>query len=285
MSSVYDLHTHSTASDGTLSPVELVRHARDMGVQVLAITDHDTTDGINAAAQEAAAVGISLIPGVEVSTSWGGCSIHLLGLGIEPDCAELQQGLAGVRETREQRAQEMGRRLEKAGITGAYAGARVFAAGTLVGRAHFARYLVETGHAATVRKVFQHYLKTGKPGYVATQWAPLEDAVSWIHASGGQALIAHPARYRFTRSKMRRLLSEFVEMGGDGMEVIAGSYTGDDIANMASHAREFDLLASVGSDYHGPENQWIEVGRLPQLPTGVRAVWQGWGEDIARLSA
>jgi predicted metal-dependent phosphoesterase TrpH len=285
MSSIYDLHTHSTASDGTLSPAELVRHAGDLGVQVLSITDHDTTDGVHEAEQEAAAVGIALIPGVEISTSWGNSGVHILGLGIDPECHQLQQGLAGLRETREQRAQEMGRRLEKNGISGAYAGARTFADGSLVGRVHFARYLVETGHAESVRQVFQHYLKMGKPGYVSTQWATIENAVSWIHAAGGQALIAHPARYRFTRSKMIRLLGEFVEIGGDGMEVIAGSYSKDDIANMARYTREFDLLASVGSDYHGPENQWIEVGRLPPLPTGVRAIWQGWSDDITKLSA
>ncbi len=285
MSSIYDLHTHSTASDGTLSPVELVRHARDIGVQVLALTDHDTTDGIDAAQQEAAAVGITLIPGVEISTSWGGGTIHLLGLGIDRGCRDLQQGLAGLRETRELRAEKIGRGLERSGISGAYAGAKRFATGAHIGRAHFARHLVEAGHAESMRKAFQKHLKVGRPGYVAAQWAPLEDVVNWIHTAGGQALIAHPACYSFTRSKMRRLLAEFVEMGGDGMEVVSASYNRDDIANMARHAIEFELLASVGSDYHGPENQWIEVGRLPPLPSGVKAVWQGWSGDRLRLSA
>ncbi len=285
MPSRYDLHTHSTASDGTLSPQELVRHAKDMGVQVLALTDHDSTEGIAAAKQEAIAVGITLISGVEVSTNWSGASIHLVGLGVDLECKELQSGLAGLRDLREQRAQEMGRRLEQSGISGAYDGARELAFGKLIGRAHFARFLVEAGHAESVRKVFKRYLKRGKPGYVASSWVALEEAVRWIHAAGGLALIAHPARYPFTNSKMRRLLGEFVEMGGDGLEVVSGSYSRDDVVNMARYAREFNLLASVGSDYHGPENRWIEVGRLPQLPVEVQPVWQRWGDDLSLLSA
>jgi predicted metal-dependent phosphoesterase TrpH len=276
MSLTIDLHSHSTASDGTLTPRELVRHAKHSGLACLALTDHDTTEGVAAAAAEAKVVGLGFIPGVEVSATWNAHVVHVVGLDIDPACALLQKGLLAQQAFRDWRAEEMGRRLEKAGIPGAYEGAKGHASGDLIGRTHFARFLVEAGHAKDVRKVFKQFLTCGKPGHVPGRWAGLEDAVAWIKAAGGQAVIAHPARYPFTRTKLRRLLAEFVEIGGEGLEVVSGSHSRDDNFTMARHAQDFGLWASAGSDYHGPENPWFELGRLPALPDGCRPIWQGW---------
>lgn len=284
MSLKFDLHTHSTASDGTLSPAELVARAAVAGIDALALTDHDTTAGVQEAAAEARRRGIWLIPGVEVSVTWESRVIHILGLGVDPQCETLQAGLGKLVNFRDWRAEEMGRRLEKEGIPGAFDGARSLSNGRLISRTHFARYLVEKGHVSSVRKVFQRYLVYGKPGYVNGRWAVLQEAVSWILAAGGQAVIAHPARYRLTRSGLRRLLGEFSAAGGVGLEVISGSHSRDDTYKMATFARDFGLLASAGSDYHGPENPWIDLGRLPGLPDICTPVWRDWALEQERLT-
>ena len=276
MSLKYDLHTHSTASDGTLTPRELVRHAARCGVDMLALTDHDSTEGVADAASEAIGLEVGLVPGVEISVSWCKQTVHLVGLGVDPDCRSLQEGLKKLREFRSWRAEEIARRLEKSGIPGAYEGAKALSSGTLIARTHFARYLVDQGHAPTLRKVFQHFLVRGKPGYVPGQWAELSEAVGWIRTAGGQAVIAHPARYPLTRTRLRRLLAEFIEAGGEGLEVVSGSHSRDDSFKMAKHAADFQLLASAGSDYHGPENPWIDLGRLPPFPAGTVPIWRGW---------
>jgi 3',5'-nucleoside bisphosphate phosphatase len=276
-----DLHSHSTASDGTLAPEALVARAAAAGVGVLALTDHDTTEGLAAAEVAATEVGVMLVPGVEVSVSWGGRTIHVVGLALEPANAALQEGLARLREYRLWRAEEIGRRLAKAGIPGAFAGARALSNGRLVGRAHFARFLVRQGHADDVRGVFRRFLLKGKPGHVPGEWARLEDAVSWIRGAGGQAVVAHPARYGFTAAKLRRLIGEFKEAGGTGMEVVSGSHSRDDCFVFARHAREHRLLASAGSDYHGPEDAWLELGRLPPLPDGCIPIWVDWALPAA----
>ena len=270
----YDLHSHSIASDGTLAPAELVNTAHAGGVQVLALTDHDTTEGLHGARERALELGLQLVPGVEISVSWQAQTIHVLGLNINPDCTELQAGLAGLREFRNWRAVEIGRRLAKAGIEGGTQGARALAKGSIVGRTHFAHFLVEHGHARSVREVFKRFLVNNKPGFVSGQWASLEDALHWIDRAGGMAVIAHPARYRMTASKLRRLIGEFREAGGLGMEVVSGSHTRDNISTMAALCRNEKLLASCGSDYHGPENPWVQLGQLPELPTGCTPVWQ-----------
>ena len=282
MSLTYDLHTHSTASDGTLAPAELVAHAAASGLDALALTDHDTTAGVAEAAAEARRRGILLIPGVEVSVTWEGRVVHVLGLGVDPQCKVLQRGLEKLVEFRDWRAQEMGRRLEREGISGAFDGAKALSNGRLISRTHFARYLVEKGHVTSVRKVFQRYLVHGKPGYVNGRWALLEEAVSWIRTAGGQAVVAHPARYRLTRTGLRRLLNEFTAAGGVGLEVISGSHSRDDNYKMAAFARDLGLLASAGSDYHGPENPWIDLGRLPALPETCVPIWRDWNPDDAR---
>jgi len=288
MPATYDLHTHSTASDGTLSPTELVRRARKAGVEVLALTDHDTTEGLAEARIAAGAAGIRLVSGVEISVTWSAMTIHVVGLGFREDDPVLQAGMAALREYRDWRAVEIGRRLEKAGIPGAFEGARAWSNGRLISRTHFARFLVEKGHAPTVRDVFKKFLLRNKPGHVSGRWAPLEDAVGWITGAGGQAVIAHPARYRLTRTKLRRLMGEFRECGGEGIEVVSGSHSKDECFTMARHAADTGLLASAGSDYHGPENPYVDLGRLQPMPHGVRPVWAEWPEsavDGLRASA
>ncbi len=276
MPSKHDLHSHSTASDGTLAPRELVRRAAAQGVEVLALTDHDITEGLAEATRAAADVGIRLVPGVEISVSWNRQTVHIVGLQIDPEQPELAAGLAGLREFRDWRAEEIGRRLARAGIDGAYEGARARSNGRLISRTHFARFLVDCGHFDDVRKVFKHYLVAGKPGHVAGEWASLEQALGWIHAAGGQAVVAHPARYKMTRSKRLRLLGEFRELGGAALEVVSGSHSRDDCFVMGRHARDLGLLASAGSDYHGPEHPWLELGRMPPLPEGCTPVWADW---------
>ncbi|MEJ2347500.1 MAG: PHP domain-containing protein [Gammaproteobacteria bacterium] len=271
----YDLHCHSTASDGTLEPEELVRHARSKGVDVLALTDHDTTAGVAQASAAARACGVLLVPGVEISVTWNRRTVHIVGVNVDPADEPLQRGLAGLRAFRRWRAQEIARRLDKAGIPGAEEGARRYAGGAIVGRTHFARFLVGAGHARQLRDVFKRFLVKDKPGYVPGQWASLADAVAWIRGAGGMAVIAHPARYGLTATKLRGLLGEFRDTGGEGLEVVTGSHSPQEILAMAGYAKGFGLLASCGSDYHGPEDPWIEMGRLPALPETCTPVWAG----------
>jgi hypothetical protein len=280
-----DLHTHSLASDGSLSPEALLHAARDAGVQMLALTDHDTTEGLEAARRCATDLGIRLVPGVEISVSWQAQTIHVLGLGIDRTNGELQQGLRRLREFRDWRAGEIGRRLARAGIGGALAGARAYASGTIIGRTHFARFLVDQGHAASVREVFRRFLVHNKPGYVAGEWAGLEEALQWIRNAGGVPVIAHPARYGMSSSKLRRLIGEFRALGGLGMEVVSGSHARDQVTAMGALCRNERMLASCGSDYHGPENCWIRLGELPALPPGCTPVWEceHWRDDARPL--
>jgi predicted metal-dependent phosphoesterase TrpH len=277
-----DLHTHSTASDGTLRPSELIARAASAGVRMLALTDHDTVEGLAEARRAAEAHGVELIDGAEISVTWRGRTVHVVGLRIDPGNPALGSGLAGLRSFRDWRAEEIGRRLAKKGIDGTYAGAKALSNGRLIGRTHFARHLVQRGLAANEREVFRHFLVHGKPGHVPGNWASLEDAVGWIRAAGGQAVIAHPARYKLTRTRLLQLLGELRELGGAGIEVVCGSHSRDDAFNFARHAREQGLLASAGSDFHGPlldlrTQPWVGLGRLPRLPDGCVPIWRDWG--------
>lgn len=282
----YDLHTHSIASDGILSPADLVNLAVARGVEVLALTDHDTLAGLAEAQMAADAAGLVLSPGVEVSVSWGGRTIHIIGLGVDTEDRGLSTGLTRLVQYRHWRAEEIGRRLAKVGIENAFEGAKALSNGRLVGRTHFARFLARRGHAPSVRDVFKRYLVKGKPGHVAGDWASLEEAVGWICGAGGQAVIAHPGRYRFTRAKMLRLIGELKELGGSGIEVISSSHSKDEQLVFARHARESGLLASVGSDFHGPEDSWVQLGRLAPLPTQCTPIWIDWEEqELSRAAA
>lgn len=274
MQTVYDLHTHSTASDGTLSPSALVGRARACGVHVLALTDHDTTAGIDEARRAAGSAPLALVAGVEISVTWQGGTVHVLGLHIDPANEGLQAGLARLQAFRRWRAEEIGRRLAKAGIDEAHAGARALAQGQLISRTHFARFLVEQGHAPDVRTVFKRFLVQGKPGHVPGRWAALEEAVEWIRCAGGLAVLAHPARYRLTATKLRRLVGELSGCGGEGIEVHSGSHGVHNSEAMAALARRMHVRASSGSDFHGPEHARVDLGGLPPLPSHCRPVWE-----------
>ncbi|MBG7601863.1 MAG: PHP domain-containing protein [Gammaproteobacteria bacterium] len=277
MDIIYDLHSHSTASDGTLTPTQLVQRAHEAGVSVLALTDHDSTEGITEAQQAASMCDLQLVPGAEISVTWTGRTIHIVALGINPHSPSLQQGLKKLVEFRHWRAEEIGRKLELKGIGGAYEAARTLSNGTLISRTHFARFLVEQGRAKDMRAVFRHYLVKGKPGHVHGEWASLDEAVGWIREAGGQAVIAHPARYRLTRTKLRKLIRDFRDAGGAALEVVSGSHSVDEAFTMAAHAKDYELLSSAGSDFHSPEQSWTELGRLPPLPHGCVPVWRDWG--------
>jgi 3',5'-nucleoside bisphosphate phosphatase len=273
----FDLHCHSTISDGTLAPVEIVRRAAANGVTVLALTDHDELAGLAQAAEAARADGIRFVPGVEISVTWAELTIHIVGLGIDPDNATLGAHLAHLRASRGRRAERIAAEFDRLGIRGTLEGAYGYAENPkLIGRAHFARFLVDRGVARDVASVFRHYLVRGKPGYVPQQWAELADAVAWIRASGGRAVVAHPGRYKLSHQELRRFLAEFKAAGGEGIEVVTGSHSPDQYATFARLARELDFLASRGSDFHGPEESHVDLGRLPPLPADLRPVWHDW---------
>ena len=269
----YDLHSHSTASDGSLSPTELVARAIEHNVDVLALTDHDGTEGVTEARQAVQGSSLRLISGVEISVTWGGTTIHIVGLNIDIGNRTLQQGLSDMRHYRIGRAEEIAKRLDKAGIPDALEGARKYASDIMLGRVHFAKFLVEHDYAKDINDVFKRYLVRNKPGYVPGEWASLEDAVNWITSAGGQAVIAHPARYKITATKLRRLIGEFKEAGGIGFEVVSGRQHPEEIKTMAALAEKFELFASRGSDFHSPDNTWVELGRLPELPESCVPIW------------
>lgn len=272
----YDLHSHSIASDGALSPEDLIARAIAQGVDVLALTDHDGTEGIDAARLASQNTDLTLIPGVEISVTWGGGTVHIIGLNVDANNADLQQGLMKMRMYRIDRAAKMAERLEKAGISGALDGARKYASDVMLGRLHFAQFLVEQGHAKNISDVFKRFLVRNKPGYVTGEWASLTDAVTWITAAGGQAVIAHPARYKMTATKLRRLVTDFKAAGGVGIEVVSGRQHPEEVKNLARLAEQFELLASCGSDFHTPDNTWVELGQLAALPKSCVPIWSTW---------
>ncbi|MDR1854464.1 MAG: PHP domain-containing protein [Azoarcus sp.] len=275
-----DLHSHSSISDGCLEPAALVRRAHAHGVDLLALTDHDELDGLAEAAREAESLGMNFIPGVEISVSFlDDTTIHIVGLGIDPANAELAQGLARVRSGREERAQHMAAALEKCGIHDTLQGARRFARNpAMIGRAHFARYLVASGVMPDVNTVFEHYLARGKPGFVSHQWASLEDAVGWIRAAGGVAVVAHPSRYhRLSTAGLERLFDDFAAAGGEAVEVVAGAHTPEEMKRFATVARRRGLLASRGSDFHCEGESPVDLGRCHELPPDLTPVWTRLG--------
>ena len=273
----YDLHCHSTASDGVLSPAQVVRRAAANGVAVLALTDHDEVAGLAAAAEAAGTAGIRLVPGVEISITWSGISIHIVGLGVNPANETLASNLDGVRSSRGRRAERIAAELDRLGIEGSLEGAYAYAENPkVIGRTHFARFLVQRGIASDVASVFKRDLARGKPGYVPHQWAELAEAVAWIRASGGRAVVAHPGRYKLPRAELRRFFDEFKAAGGEGIEVFTGSHSPAQYGEFARLAREFEFLASRGSDFHGPEESLADLGRLPRLPADLKPVWHDW---------
>lgn len=271
----FDLHCHSTISDGTLPPHAVVERAAKNGVTLLALTDHDDVSGYAEAAAAAANCQIDLVSGVEISIEWRGMPIHIVGLGFAPDAPELLAGLAGIRSGRVERARRMSDALARAGIGGVFTGAMKLATNpNLISRSHFARYLVSIGICNTTQSVFNNYLTPGKPGYVEHKWVELAAAVAWIKNAGGVAVVAHPGRYKLSGEKMRQFLSEFRDAGGQAIEVVSGSHSPDHVLHFARLARYFGFHASSGSDFHCPDESYIDLGRLATLPEDLKPVWR-----------
>jgi len=273
---VIDLHLHSRASDGALAPAALVALAQSRGVTLMSLTDHDTLDGLAAARDAAAGSGLRFVDGVEISATWEKLTLHVLGLDVDPAAPALKTGLARLQGIRRGRAEEIGRRLEARGIAGAYAGAAALADGAELTRTHFARFLAAHGHVKDEPQAYKRYLGQGKPAHVSVGWAGLEECVEWIHAAGGQAVLAHPLRYGLTRSKLTKALDAFKAAGGDGMEVISGRYNKDEFHVAGEFARRFGLSGSLGSDFHAPA-PYSQPGIEIQLPDQVPPVWERFG--------
>jgi len=270
-----DLHCHSVVSDGTLTPEDLARRAHGNGVELWSLTDHDEVGGQQRAADAAQALGMKYLTGTEISVTFIGKTVHIVGLGFNAEDANLREGLLRTRGGRGQRAQEMAASLAQIGIRGAYEGALKYAGNhELISRTHFARFLVEVGACKDTNEVFRKYLTEGKPGFVEHRWATLRDAVSWIRQAGGVAVIAHPARYGFTANEEYALFTEFKLHGGQGVEVVTGSHTTAEYQTYANMAREFELAASRGSDFHSPDESHTELGTLPFLPGNLTPVWE-----------
>lgn len=280
MTSFIDLHSHSVVSDGLLTPAELVAHAANKGIRVLALTDHDDVAGLPEAKTAAAEHGVTLIAGVEISVTWRRRTLHIVGLKVDPESQSLVQGLQQIRQGRHTRAEGMAESLARAGIDGSLEGAYAYAQQGIISRTHFAQYLVEKRHAPDIRSVFKKYLVKGKPGYFEYNWASLEEAMGWIIDSGGIPVLAHPGRYDLGRTNMLLLLEEFRALGGVAIEVVTSSHTQEQFRQFARLAHQFGLRASAGSDYHGPGHSYVDMGRLPALPAECVPVWQDWPEAV-----
>ncbi|MGR8979116.1 MAG: PHP domain-containing protein [Gammaproteobacteria bacterium] len=274
MSDLYDFHCHSTASDGALSPSALVQRAHQQGVNVLALTDHDTTAGLAEANVSAVAAGIKFIPGIELSTTWQGKCLHIVGLNIDPNYPPLAEATRNLQKIRLERAEKIAYKLEKKHIAGAFQAVQKAAGNGMITRTHFSDFLLSQGHVHSQQEAFDRYLAKGKPAYVQTHWTELSLAVNWIAESGGIAVLAHPLRYNLSAAWMKRLLGAFKEIGGHAIEVITGRITAEEISLAAKYARCYDLAGSIGSDFHTPDNPWIELGRLEPLPKEIKPVWE-----------
>ena len=270
-----DLHCHSVVSDGTLTPEALAERAHRNGVELWALTDHDEIGGQHRARAAAQALGMRYLTGTEISVTFAGQTVHIVGLGFDPDHPAMVEGLRQTRGGRGARAREMAEGLAKVGIHGAYEGAlRYVGNPELISRTHFARFLVESGVCKDTPEVFRKYLTEGKPGFVPHRWARLQDAVQWITGAGGMAVIAHPARYAFTPNEEYALFTEFMAHGGRGVEVVTGSHSAQEAQKYAAMAQEFGLAASRGSDFHSPDESHTDLGALPWLPGQLTPVWE-----------
>jgi predicted metal-dependent phosphoesterase TrpH len=272
-----DLHSHSTISDGVLSPTEVAQRAKAQGVHVWALTDHDEVSGIAEARQAAHDLGLKFVTGVEISVTWANCTIHIVGLQIDETNPTLIAGLKKTRSGRDTRGRDMADGLAKVGIPNAFEGALKYVGNPdLISRSHFARYLIEIGVCPDVSSVFRNYLTEGKPGFVPHRWATLSDALAWIHAAGGVAVVAHPGRYNLSPLAMQEFLSEFKRLGGVGIEVVTGSHTPDQFDEYALVAERYGFMASRGSDFHEPGYALTELGQLPSLPKNLVPIWKNW---------
>jgi predicted metal-dependent phosphoesterase TrpH len=272
-----DLHCHSYISDGVLSPAAVAARAKANGVDVWALTDHDEVTGIHEARAAAKQLGLQYVPGVEISITWAGETVHIVGLQIDETNPALVQGLLNTRSGRERRAHEIAAQLATVGIPQAFEGALKYVGNPdLISRTHFARYIIELGIYEDIGDVFRNYLTEGKPGFVPHRWATLKDAVTWIQGAGGIAVVAHPGRYKFNDIAFDAFFEEFKQLGGNAIEVVTGSHTVDQYAYFAKVAKNYGFLASRGSDFHGPLESRIDLGGLPSLPDSVVPVWHNW---------
>ena len=276
-----DLHCHSVVSDGTLTPEALAARAKAAGVQLWALTDHDEIAGQQRAIDAARAVGLPYLTGTEISVTFAGRVVHIVGLGFDHTAAEMIDGLRATRGGRELRAREMAAGLAQAGIPGAFEGALKYVGNPeLISRTHFARFLVDAGFCSDIPEVFRRFLTEGKPGFVEHKWASLKDAVGWITRAGGVAVIAHPGRYGFSPIEEYALITEFIGHGGRGIEVVTGSHTTAEFVQYADTALEFCLLASRGSDFHCPVESRTDLGTLPPLAGKLTPVWSALADRI-----
>ena len=272
-----DLHCHSNISDGVLAPAAVAAYARKAGVDVWALTDHDEVSGVAAARAAALDLGMRFVAGVEISITWAGETVHIVGLQVDENNPDLVQGLHQTRSGRDARGREIARQLDLAGIPDAYEGALKFVGNPdLMSRTHFARYIVEMGKCANIPDVFKKYLSEGKPGYVEHRWATLAEAVGWIRGAGGVAVIAHPGRYRFSDMAQGVLFDEFKQLGGVAIEVVTGSHSPDQYPEYAQLANAYGFLASRGTDFHAPGESRVDFAKLPPLPANVTPIWHDW---------
>ena len=272
-----DLHCHSVVSDGTLTPEELALRAHQNGVHLWSLTDHDVLGGQARARQAALNLGMDYLSGVEISISWMGQTVHIVGLGFDASNPILQEGLRATRDGREVRARQMAAQLAQIGIENSYEGALKFAGNPeLIARTHFARFLVEQNVCRDMDEVFRKYLVDGKPGYVSHRWASLDQAVEWITHAGGEAVIAHPGRYRLNMMQMDELYARFKDLGGAGIEVVTGSHSPDQYQTYAKVAERYGFMASRGSDFHDPQESDIDLGHLPHLPEHLKPIWSAF---------
>ena len=269
-----DLHCHTNLSDGALSPQDLVALAQQRKVDMLAITDHDNIDcyqEINRSTDE-----LNIITGVELSTTWRNIGIHIVGLNIDLSNSRLLQGIDYQTKARALRAQLIDRKLSDLGFDNCLEGARRYSGGNQIGRPHFAQHLVEIGAVSNMQQAFKRYLGAGKAGDIKQQWAELGDVISWIKSAGGVAVLAHPTKYNMTRTKLCLLLDDFVQLGGEAIEVISGSQTNSITQSMSKLCQQFNLLASCGSDFHAPSQPWAALGMISKLPDNNIPVWTRW---------
>lgn len=277
---IIDLHCHTTCSDGALSPEALLLRAAEKGVSVLSITDHDTIAGWQMAEAHALKAGIQLIPGIEFSSRWSRGNVHIVGLNIETANAQLRAAIKSQSSAREQRSEMIAEKLHKLGVENALEGARKHAGDAQLARPHFAQYLVEKGYAKDINAAFKKYLGQGKSADVKYQWPDMQEVISWIKGANGIAVLAHPAKYELTRTRLCKLVEEFVEAGGEAMEVISGLQTADITRDLIRIANQFGLYASCGSDFHYPNQPWHELGAFGLMPETAKPVWQLFGFEV-----
>ena len=268
-----DLHNHSYFSDGFLSPREIVRLASDANCDLFALTDHDSTNGIVEAKSEADKLGVNLINGVEISAFWRNSAIHIVGLGLDINNDELQTGLEFNQTLRKERAKKIALGLWRSGIKDALEKAQMISGGYMLTRTHFAQMLINEGYCKDMKSVFRRYLTGRKPGGVRVEWKDFDEVIHWIQSAGGKAIIAHPFRYRMTHTKIKKMLNDFKDAGGDGFEVVNANSSEEEISLGNQWSNDYDLLASIGSDFHGWPNQRVQIGNLADLPNNSRAIW------------